>query len=259
MRSLLQQIKQLNEILKKSAVENISFDELAGDLSEILQANSYIANAEGKLLAYETSSAYECEINNEELLQEEFPEDFNRELLGYEDTVSNVFTEEPKCIYGDNGICIFKNRYLTVIPILGSGKRLGSFVLAKYDEKFTEDDIILCEYAAAIVSMELIKLEEERYKQRLKEKTSVKMAYSALSYSEQEAILLILRGLTGDEGLVIASSIAEEAKITRSVISNALRKLESAGLIQTRSLGMKGTYIKITNPYVMSEIEKMVK
>ena len=79
------------------------------------------------------------------------------------------------------------------------------------------------------------------------------------SYSEQEAILLILRGLTGDEGLVIASSIAEEAKITRSVISNALRKLESAGLIQTRSLGMKGTYIKITNPYVMSEIEKMVK
>ncbi|MCL8209092.1 MAG: GTP-sensing pleiotropic transcriptional regulator CodY, partial [Actinomycetia bacterium] len=34
----------------------------------------------------------------------------------------------------------------------------------------------------------------------------------------------------------------------RSVIVNALRKLESAGVVETRSLGMKGTRIRVLNP-----------
>jgi len=33
--------------------------------------------------------------------------------------------------------------------------------------------------------------------------------------------------------------------------------LESAGVIETRSLGMKGTYIKILNPQLLQELEKM--
>ena len=43
---------------------------------------------------------------------------------------------------------------------------------------------------------------------------------------------------------LFASKIADRVGITRSVIVNALRKLESAGVIESRSLGMKGTYIK---------------
>ncbi|HTG68743.1 MAG TPA: hypothetical protein VL921_05750 [Candidatus Udaeobacter sp.] len=45
--------------------------------------------------------------------------------------------------------------------------------------------------------------------------------------------------------------------MTRSVIVNALRKLESAGVIETRSLGMKGTYIKILNQQLLQELEKI--
>ena len=41
------------------------------------------------------------------------------------------------------------------------------------------------------------------------------------------------------EGLLVASKIADRVGITRSVIVNALRKFESAGLIETKSLGMK--------------------
>ncbi|HAG22141.1 MAG TPA: GTP-sensing pleiotropic transcriptional regulator CodY, partial [Synergistaceae bacterium] len=33
-----------------------------------------------------------------------------------------------------------------------------------------------------------------------------------------------------------------------------LRKLESAGIIESRSLGMKGTYVKILNPLFMERI-----
>ena len=45
--------------------------------------------------------------------------------------------------------------------------------------------------------------------------------------------------------------------ITRSVIVNALRKFESAGVIESRSSGMKGTYIKVTNEVVYDELKKL--
>ncbi|MFU1892582.1 GTP-sensing pleiotropic transcriptional regulator CodY, partial [Enterococcus faecium] len=50
--------------------------------------------------------------------------------------------------------------------------------------------------------------------------------------------------------------IADEIGITRSVIVNALRKLESAGIIESRSLGMKGTYLKVLNQQFIKELEK---
>ena len=55
----------------------------------------------------------------------------------------------------------------------------------------------------------------------------------------------------------MASKIADRVGITRSVIVNALRKFESAGVIESRSSGMKGTYIKVTNDVVFSEIKKL--
>ena len=45
--------------------------------------------------------------------------------------------------------------------------------------------------------------------------------------------------------------------ITRSVIVNALRKFESAGVIESKSLGMKGTYIKVKNEYLIDEVKKI--
>ena len=54
----------------------------------------------------------------------------------------------------------------------------------------------------------------------------------------------------------MASKIADRFGITRSVVVNALRKLESAGVIESRSSGMKGTYIKVVNDFIFDEIGK---
>ena len=70
----------------------------------------------------------------------------------------------------------------------------------------------------------------------------VRSAINTLSYSELEAILHIFDELDGNEGILVASRIADRVGITRSVIVNALRKFESAGVIESRSSGMKGTY-----------------
>ncbi|HHU65109.1 MAG TPA: HTH domain-containing protein, partial [Streptococcus sp.] len=50
--------------------------------------------------------------------------------------------------------------------------------------------------------------------------------------------------------------IADRIGITRSVIVNALRKLESAGIIESRSLGMKGTYLKVINEGIFDKLKE---
>ena len=55
----------------------------------------------------------------------------------------------------------------------------------------------------------------------------------------------------------MASKIADRVGITRSVIVNALRKFESAGVIESRSSGMKGTYIKVLNDVIFDELDEL--
>ena len=90
-----------------------------------------------------------------------------------------------------------------------------------------------------------------------RKKATVQIALASLSYSETEAAIHVLSELDGMEGLLVASKVADRVGITRSVIVNALRKLESAGVIESKSLGMKGTFIKILNEYLLAEIKKL--
>ncbi len=96
----------------------------------------------------------------------------------------------------------------------------------------------------------------ERMEEEARNKAVVQLAIATLSYSELEAVEHIFDELDGNEGLLVASKIADQLGITRSVIVNALRKFESAGVIESRSLGMKGTYIKVLNPYLLDYLKK---
>ena len=67
----------------------------------------------------------------------------------------------------------------------------------------------------------------------------------------------IFEELGGNEGVLVASKIADRVGITRSVIVNALRKLESAGVIESKSSGMRGTYIKVLNELIFDELNNV--
>ena len=45
----------------------------------------------------------------------------------------------------------------TIVPIVGNGDRLGTLLLARFGEEFNDDDLVLAEYSATIVGMELFK------------------------------------------------------------------------------------------------------
>ena len=108
-----------------------------------------------------------------------------------------------------------------------------------------------------MVGLEMMRSVNEENAEESRKVQIVKSAISTLSFSELEAIIHIFDELDGDEGLLVASRIADRVGITRAVIVNALRKFESAGVIESRSSGMKGTYIKVVNDVVFEELARL--
>ena len=129
----------------------------------------------------------------------------------------------------------------------------------KNSGQYEIDDIILSEYGTTVVGLEMMRSVNEENAEENRKIQIVKSAISTLSYSELEAIIHIFDELGGTEGVLVASKIADRVGITRSVIVNALRKFESAGVIESRSSGMKGTYIKVLNDVVFDELAKIKK
>ncbi|MCR1898122.1 GTP-sensing pleiotropic transcriptional regulator CodY [Irregularibacter muris] len=262
MLTLLEKTRKINKVLQLSGHQAISFIDLGKILSEVLDANVYIASRRGKLLGYAFATNYECEISDEMISdgdeEAKFPKEYNDTLLNVRETNANMTEESPLCVYKHEA-CKYDNRYTTIVPINSGGERLGTLVLARFNYAFTEEDIVLAEYSATVVGMEILRSKSEELEEEARKKAIVQMAIGTLSYSELEAVEHIFKELDGNEGLLVASKIADRVGITRSVIVNALRKFESAGVIESRSLGMKGTFIKILNDKLIDELEKLHK
>lgn len=256
--TLLEKTRRINRILQQSEENIISFNEVCRILSEILDANTYVASAKGKVLGVSLTDASDCPIIvDKKTGDKRFPNEYNEQLLLVTETKSNVTKDEL--------LKIFKydidsyEKLVTIVPINGSGKRLGTMVLARFDNEFNDEDLVMAEYSATVVGLEILRSETEAIEEEARKKAVVQMAIGTLSYSELEAVEHILNELEGEEGLIVASKIADRVGITRSVIVNALRKFESAGVIESRSLGMKGTYIKILNTNLLKELRKIKK
>ena len=249
---VLQKTRRINKTLQTSSGSKVSFDKLAETLGEVLDANVYVLNTKGKVLGlYLTDIQDSSVVIDEDTKQKRF----NESLLKISETLENLTGDELVRLFPEEHVR--SEKYLTTVPILGSGQRLGSLVLARYKKAFNDDDLVISEYSATVIGMEILKSLSEEMEVEMRKKAVVQMAIGTLSYSELEAVEHIFNELNGNEGLLVASKIADRVGITRSVIVNALRKFESAGVIESRSLGMKGTHIKILNDKLIPELKKV--
>lgn len=258
MEALLEETRKINRLLQKSAGHPVDFAEIAKVLSGSIKANVYVVSRKGKILGYELLNEFECDLMIGEVINEGcFPKDYDEWLLSIDETKANFEHKSGKCVFKKEADCIFNQKLTTIIPINGGGERLGTLIIARFNEDFSSNDLILAEYGATVVGMEILRARSEKIEEEARKKAAVHVALDTLSYSELEAIEHIFDELEGKEGLLVASKIADRVGITRSVIVNALRKFESAGVIESRSLGMKGTYIKILNDRLLNELDKI--
>ncbi|WP_368659201.1 GTP-sensing pleiotropic transcriptional regulator CodY [Metabacillus halosaccharovorans] len=255
--SLLQKTRKINAMLQRAAGKPVNFKEMSETLSEVIEANIFVVSRRGKLLGFAINQQIENERMKKMLEDRQFPEGYTNNLFNITETSSNIDVYSEYTAFPVENRELFENGLTTIVPIIGGGERLGTLILARVQEQFADEDLILAEYGATVVGMEILKEKAEEIEEEARSKAVVQMAISSLSYSELEAIEHIFEELNGNEGLLVASKIADRVGITRSVIVNALRKLESAGVIESRSLGMKGTYIKVLNAKFLVELEKM--
>lgn len=251
---LLDKTRKINKLLQKTGTQRVIFTDICEVMSDILGSNALVLSKKGKLLA----SYIRNDISEiEELLVQELgafvDEQLNERLLNILSTKENV--NMATLGFSD---AINSGSYVgMIVPIDIAGERLGTLFIYRKENMFDIEDIILGEYGATVVGLEVMRSINEENSEEARKTSVVKSAIGTLSFSEQEAIKHIFDELDGNEGILVASKIADRVGITRSVIVNALRKFESAGVIESRSLGMKGTYIKVLNDILMDEINKI--
>ena len=250
---LLDKTRKINKLLHNNRSHKVVFNDICKVLSDILDSNSLVISNKGKVLGVKKISKVQ-EIK--ELLNESVggyvDKMLNERFLNILSTKENVNLETLGFEF--EGV----KKYCGIVsPIDIAGERLGTLFVYRQEEMYSIDDIILSEYGATVVGLEMLRAVNEESAEEMRKLQVVKSAISTLSSSELEAITHIFSELDGEEGVLIASKIADRVGITRSVIVNALRKFESAGILEAKSSGMKGTYIKIVNELVFEELERI--
>ena len=250
---LLDKTRKINKLLHNNSSNMVVFNDICEVLGDILESNILVISRKGKVLGIKNQpgiAMIEQLISN--TVGGHIDAMLNERLLNILSTKENVnlmtlgFDSEDISSY-----------QAIITPIDIAGERLGTLFIYRYGRTFEIDDIILSEYGTTVVGLEMMRSVNEESAEEARKVAIVKSAISTLSFSELEAITHIFDELDGNEGILVASRIADRVGITRSVIVNALRKFESAGVIESRSSGMKGTYIKVVNDVVFDELDKL--
>lgn len=250
---LLDKTRKINKLLHNNSTSKVVFNDICEVLTDILDSTVLVISKKGKVLGFSKCEGVEA-IG--ELLENEvgsFIDDkLNERVLGILSTKENVNLEtlgfSREASHGYPAI---------ITPIDIAGERLGTLFIYKAEGMYQIDDIILSEYGTTVVGLEMLRSVSEESAAEARKEQIVHSALHTLSFSELEAIVHIFDELEGTEGILVASKIADRVGITRSVIVNALRKFESAGVIESRSSGMKGTYIKVVNDYIFEELKRI--
>lgn len=251
--NLLEKTRRINTMLQKTmGGSGVSYQEIAKLLSEVIASNVYIITSDGIILGSGLSQEFSLQDESKSIL----PKDYTYKLLEVNTSLANVGTDSPYSMLASEWTGLFPHMMTTIVPIIAGGGRLGTLVILRAFGVFDTEDLILSEIGATVIGMKIVRHRTEEIESEVREKTFAKIALSSLSYSEQIAIEKIMEQLDSKEGLLVASQLADQAGLTRSVIVNALRKLASAGVLESRSLGMKGTYIKVLNDKFQTELAK---
>jgi transcriptional pleiotropic repressor len=238
----------------------MNFNDTTKILGQALGVNAFIFDTAGQALGAYLSIGYVCLVSDGlDLKDLTLSEKMVARLEQMDETLTNVKEDMDQCLFDDTIACTGEHHISTYLPIIIHGERFGTLVLINTQKPFSDDDLIIAEYGATVVGMEMVRSRMEHAEKGERAAASIQLVLRTISYSELIAIEAVLQELNGEEGVITAAKVADQAGITRSVIVNALRKLESAGIINSRSLGMKGTYVKVLNNQLLKAIEDLSK
>jgi transcriptional pleiotropic repressor len=249
--SLLERLCGIENLLKK---ENVGVPEFVTTISEMIGCNTYLLNSEGGILgvAMLEANGHTKTKSGTSTLRPEF-----KQRIGFMfETAPNLPLEASFLKEEDS---FSPDSFMTIVPIRNIRSTAAHLILTKKGKQFTEEELVLAETASLVACIYSYETDGHGGETELRQKANVQLVLDSLSFSELKAISNVFKDLNGLEGFLVASKIADRIGISRSVIVNAMRKLESAGVVDSHSLGIKGTYIKIKNVHFLDALNAKVK
>ena len=247
---LLDKTRKLNKLLHNNSSYKVVFNDICKCAGEILNANVMVVSLKGKILGIygneKLKAIHELLAAN---IGEVIDESLNERFLSVLSTKENVNLMTLGFEKASD-----KDFSAIVMPVDFAGERLGTTFIYREKDSFSVDDIIFSEYMNTVIELEMMRAIYEEDEDERRKHIMVKSATESLSVSEKDAMVCVFKEMDKKEGLLVASRVATKYRITRSIIVNALKKLEGAGIIESRSQGMRGTYIRIINDAIFEEL-----
>ena len=248
---LLDKTRKIYRLLNRQESDKVDFNDFCRMLSQEMEVNVLLLSRKGKILGMRVRREIPVipqmqDINYGDYLQK----DIHERLLNILSTKENV--NLMTLGYEFDRV---REYQAMVAPVNMAGKRLGTLFVYRRSEAFSIDDIILMEYGMTVIGLAMQRAESEELSEEQHKENDVRAAIRTLSKLEAKAMLYVLDELEESENdMLITSRLADQVGITRSVIVNGLKKCESAGIISTRSGGMKGTSIRLLNELFTPEM-----
>lgn len=244
--SLLDRTRRLSALLHTTVTPKVVFSDICALMAELLDSRVCTFSKKGKLLGCGGICDAIPELEGMQV-GDFLSAEVDRRFLSILSTNENAVPETL-------GLSNPKDRVPRVLltPVIMSGERLGTLMIYRIGQAYGIDDIILCEYGATVVSLEMLRSLSSEQEENDRSVRSVQAALDALSPAERTALKALLSELGSGEALIVSSRIAEEHGLTRTVVVNAIRKMESAGVFSAHSAGVKGTRIRVVNDFILT-------
>jgi len=144
-------------------------------------------------------------------------------------------------------------------PIIAGDLAIATMQISRFGDPFSKDEKLAFGVAISICTILLRQREALLAADIKRRRDAVRNLINSLSFSELEAAAQMAKELDGEklEVLLVAGHIADRMGFARSVVTAALKKLEGAGFIETRSLGMKGTFVRVKDVLLVEELRKL--
>lgn len=252
MERLLEKTRELAKVTARETAQGGGMKSLTRAMADLLgDVTVYVFGNKGEIIEAAIPDGEQCPLMEEGRLSARMA----AQVLVASETESFDNTDGTCPFTNEKQVCPYVPKEGVYVPLWLGEERLGTLAVMAGEGGLNEGQLILAEMAAVVLGMTMLNERRRRELQQSRERFMAELAMENLSYTELIAVNAILEELPGREGIVVASRIADRAGITRSIFASALRKLESANVIHTRSLGMKGTYIQILNDSILDLLE----
>ncbi len=191
--SLLSKTRELNTLLQKHKGIAVDFKDVAQTISSVTVTNVFIVSRRGKILGSSLNELLKSQRIIQMLEERHIPSEYTERLMEVKQTESNIDIDNVLTVFPPENRELFIDSRTTIFPILGGGERFSTSLLVVHDD-FNENDLVLGEYAATVIGMEILREKHSEVEKEARDR-AITMAINSLSYSEKEAIEHILKNL----------------------------------------------------------------